>query len=161
MVFKGYWGHPEATAAAFIELDGKQFFRTGDLGRRDAEGYFFITDRLKRMINASGYKVWPSEVELMLFRHPAVLEACVIAAKDEYRGETVKAIIVLRADAVGQVTPQQIIDWARENMAAYKVPRIVDFVDALPKSGAGKVMWRMLQEQENARAAKLQTDGAR
>ena len=68
MVFKGYWGHPEATAAAFIELDGKRFFRTGDLGRMDDEGYFFITDRLKRMINASGFKVWPSEVELLLYK---------------------------------------------------------------------------------------------
>ena len=94
MVFDGYWGHPEATAAAFIELDGKRFFRTGDLGRVDDEGYFFITDRLKRMINASGYKVWPSEVELLLYRCPLVHEACVIAAHDAYRGETVKAVVV-------------------------------------------------------------------
>ncbi len=150
MVFKGYWGHPDATAAAFIELDGKPFFRTGDLGRRDSEGYFFITDRLKRMINASGFKVWPSEVELLLFKCPAVQEACVIAAHDAYRGETVKAVIVLRDDARGRTTEQDIIDWARENMAAYKVPRLVSFVDSLPKSGSGKVMWRLLQEAEAA-----------
>jgi fatty-acyl-CoA synthase len=81
MVFKGYWGHPDATAAAFFELDGKRFFRTGDLGHMDEEGYFFITDRLKRMINASGFKVWPSEVELLLFKCPLVQEACVIAAR--------------------------------------------------------------------------------
>jgi fatty-acyl-CoA synthase len=149
MVFKGYWGHPEATAAAFIELDGKAFFRTGDLGRMDDEGYFFITDRLKRMINASGYKVWPSEVELLLYKHPAVQEACVIAAKDEYRGETVKAIVVLRPDAKGSTREQDIVDWSREHMAAYKAPRIVEFVDALPKSGSGKVMWRLLQERES------------
>ncbi len=150
MVFEGYWRHPEATAAAFVELDGKRFFRTGDLGRIDDEGYFFIVDRLKRMINASGYKVWPSEVELMLYRCPLVLEACVIAARDAYRGETVKAIVVPRPEARGEATPQAVIDWAREHMAAYKVPRIVEFVDALPKSGAGKVMWRLLQERENA-----------
>lgn len=150
MVFKGYWGHPDATAAAFIELDGQPFFRTGDLGRRDEEGYFFITDRLKRMINASGFKVWPSEVELLLFKCPAVQEACVIAAQDAYRGETVKAVIVLRDDARGRTTEQDIIDWAREHMAAYKVPRLVSFVDSLPKSGSGKVMWRLLQDAEKA-----------
>jgi fatty-acyl-CoA synthase len=147
-VFTGYWGHAEATAAAFIELDGKRFFRTGDLGRMDDEGYFFITDRLKRMINASGFKVWPSEVELMLFKCPLVQEACVIGGRDSYRGETVKAVVVLRAEARGQATPDDVIAWAREHMAAYKVPRVVQFVDALPKSGSGKVMWRLLQEQE-------------
>ncbi len=148
MVFKGYWKHPEATAAAFIELDGKSFFRTGDLGRMDEEGYFFLTDRLKRMINASGYKVWPSEVELLLFKCPAVQEACIIAARDAYRGETVKAVIVLRAEARGRTTEQDIIAWSREHMAAYKVPKLVQFVDVLPKSGSGKVMWRLLQDQE-------------
>ena len=149
-VFKGYWGHPSATAAAFIEFAGRRFFRTGDLGRMDEEGYFFITDRLKRMINASGFKVWPSEVELLLFKCPAVQEACVIASRDDYRGETVKAVVVLRDAARGQTTPEDIIAWAREHMAAYKVPRIVEFVDALPKSGSGKVMWRLLQEKEPA-----------
>ena len=150
MVFKGYWGHPEATRAAFIEIDGKPFFRTGDLGRRDEEGYFFITDRLKRMINASGFKVWPSEVELLLFKCPLVQEACVYGVNDAYRGETVKAAVVLRAEHRGQATPEDIIAWAREHMAAYKVPRIVDFLDALPKSGSGKVMWRQLQERDRA-----------
>ena len=149
-VFKGYWGHPEATKAAFIQLDGKTFFRTGDLGRMDEEGYFFITDRLKRMINASGYKVWPSEVELLLFKCPLVQEACIIATRDAYRGESVKAVIVLRAEARAAARPDDIIAWAREHMAAYKVPREVEFVDALPKSGSGKVMWRLLQEKEPA-----------
>jgi fatty-acyl-CoA synthase len=153
MVFKGYWGHPEATAAAFIRIDGKPFFRTGDLGRRDAEGYFFITDRLKRMINASGYKVWPSEVELLLFKCPLVQEACIIASRDAYRGETVKAVIVLRAEHRGTAQPEDIIAWARDHMAAYKVPRLVEFAEALPKSGSGKVMWRLLQEAELAKPA--------
>jgi fatty-acyl-CoA synthase len=150
MVFRGYWNHPQATEAAFIPIDGKRFFRTGDLGRRDEEGYFFITDRLKRMINASGYKVWPSEVELLLFKCPWVQEACVIATRDAYRGESVKAVVVLRSEARGQVSEQQIIDWAREHMAVYKAPRVVVFADALPRSGSGKVMWRLLQEREAA-----------
>jgi len=149
-VFQGYWRHPEATAAAFIDFEGRRFFRSGDLGRMDEEGYFFITDRLKRMINASGFKVWPSEVELLLFKCPLVQEACIIAAKDEYRGETVKAVVVLRAEARATARPEDIVAWAREHMAAYKVPKIVEFVDALPKSGSGKVMWRLLQDQEAA-----------
>ena len=149
-VFKGYWGHPEATQASFIEIDGKPFFRTGDLGRMDEEGFFFITDRLKRMINASGFKVWPSEVELLLFKCPLVQEACVIASRDAYRGETVKAVVVLREAARGQTEAEDIIAWAREHMAAYKVPRIVEFAQSLPKSGSGKVMWRLLQEKEPA-----------
>jgi fatty-acyl-CoA synthase len=148
MVFSGYWKQPEATANAFIEFEGKRFFRTGDLGRVDEDGYFFITDRLKRMINASGFKVWPAEVEALMFRHPAIQEACVISTRDAYRGETVKAVVVLRATHQGQVSEQDIVAWCREHMAVYKVPRIVEFVDALPKSGSGKVMWRTLQEAE-------------
>ncbi len=157
MVFKGYWRHPEATAAAFVALPGeaqdKLFFRTGDLGRMDDEGYFFLTDRLKRMINASGFKVWPAEVEMLLYKHPAVQEACIISARDAYRGETVKAVVVLRAEARGTTSAEDIIGWAREHMAAYKAPRLVEFVDVLPKSGSGKVMWRLLQDQEAARSA--------
>jgi fatty-acyl-CoA synthase len=148
MVFKGYWRHPEATEAAFIDFEGRKFFRTGDLGTMDEEGYFFLTDRLKRMINASGYKVWPAEVEMLLYKHPAVQEACIIAAKDAYRGETVKAVVVLRSEAQGKTTEQDITDWARQHMAAYKVPKLVEFVDSLPKSGSGKVMWRLLQDKE-------------
>jgi fatty-acyl-CoA synthase len=152
MVFKGYWRHPDATRDTFVQFDGRTFFRTGDLGRMDEEGYFFIADRLKRMINASGFKVWPAEVEMLLYKHPAVQEACIIGSKDPYRGETVKAVVVLRADARG-TTADDIVTWSKEHMAAYKVPRLVEFVDALPKSGSGKVMWRQLQEQENARNA--------
>jgi fatty-acyl-CoA synthase len=148
MVFDGYWKRPDATRAAFIEFDGRKFFRTGDLGRMDEEGYFFITDRLKRMINASGFKVWPAEVEALMFRHPAIAEACVIASRDAYRGETVKAVVVLRPGQEGRVTEQDIIDWCRENMAVYKAPKIVQFSASLPKSGSGKVMWRTLQEAE-------------
>ena len=147
-VFQGYWKRPDATEAAFIEFEGKSFFRSGDLGYVDADGYFFLTDRLKRMINASGFKVWPAEVEALMFGHPAVQEACIISTKDSYRGESVKAVIVLRPSHKGTVSEQDIITWCRDNMAVYKVPRVVQFVDALPKSGAGKVMWRSLQEAE-------------
>jgi fatty-acyl-CoA synthase len=149
-VFLGYWNKPEDTAQAFLELDGKQFLRTGDLGRVDEDGYFFMVDRLKRMINASGFKVWPSEIESLMYQHPAVLEACVIGTSDAHRGETVKAVVVLRAEWRGRVDAQTIIDWCRENMAAYKVPRIIAFVDALPKSGSGKIQWRELQDREAA-----------
>jgi fatty-acyl-CoA synthase len=147
-LFRGYWKQPEATAAAFITLDGKRFFRSGDLGRVDADGYFFMTDRLKRMINASGVKVWPAEVESLMYRHPAIQEACVIATRDAYRGESVKAVVVLRPAFRGRVQAQDVIDWCHDNMAVYKAPRAVQFADALPKSGSGKVMWRLLQEQE-------------
>ncbi|WP_119157149.1 long-chain fatty acid--CoA ligase [Caldimonas tepidiphila] len=149
-VMQGYWGKPDATRASFVEIDGKPFLRTGDLARTDEDGYFFMVDRLKRMINASGFKVWPAEVEALLYRHPAIQEACVIAAKDDKRGETVKAIVVLREAQRGQVTEQQLVEWAHENMAAYKAPRIVQFADSLPKSGTGKVQWRALQDAENA-----------
>ena len=151
-VFKGYWKRPDATASAFFERDGKSFFRSGDMGRIDEEGYFFMTDRLKRMINASGFKVWPAEVEALMFKHPAIQEACIISTKDAYRGESVKAVVVLRSTHKGQVSEQDIIDWCRETMAVYKVPRVVEFIDALPKSGSGKVMWRALQEAEMAKA---------
>jgi fatty-acyl-CoA synthase len=147
-VMRGYWGDAAATAAAFLEIDGRRFLRTGDLARVDADGYFFMVDRLKRMINASGYKVWPAEVEALLYHHPAILEACVIAAVDAKRGETVKALVVLRPEQRGRVSEQQILDWARGQMASYKRPRVVEFVDALPKSGTGKVLWRELQEKD-------------
>ena len=148
-VMRGYWRQPKATEDAFIQIDGKRFLRTGDLAYIDDEGYYFFVDRLKRMINAAGFKVWPAEVEALLYQHPAILEACVIASKDPRRGETVKALVVLKPAHAGQVTEQQIIDWAHDNMATYKSPRIVQFVQSLPKSGTGKVMWRALQEQEN------------
>jgi fatty-acyl-CoA synthase len=145
-IFLGYWQKPEATAAAFVDIEGCQFFRTGDLGYEDEEGYFFIVDRLKRMINASGYKVWPAEVESQFYAHPAILEACVIAASDAHRGETVKLVAVLRAGM--NASSEELSAWARERMATYKVPRLYQFVDSLPKSGSGKVQWRVLQERE-------------
>jgi fatty-acyl-CoA synthase len=152
-VMQGYWNRPEATAESFVQIDGKRFLRTGDLAYVDEEGYFFFVDRLKRMINAAGFKVWPAEVEALLYQHPAIQEACVIAATDPRRGETVKAVVVLKPGQEGQVSEQDLIDWSRDHMAAYKAPRRVQFVTSLPKSGTGKVMWRALQEAEKASAA--------
>jgi fatty-acyl-CoA synthase len=154
-VFQGYWKNPKASAEAFIEFEGKRFFRTGDLGRVDEEGYFYIVDRLKRMINASGFKVWPAEVEAMMYQNPHIQEACIIGSHDAYRGETVKAVVMLKEASRGKVAEQEIIDWCKANMAAYKYPRIVEFRESsLPKSATGKVQWRMLQEQENAKFSK-------
>jgi len=150
-VFQGYWKQPKATAEAFIQHDGRKFFRTGDLGYYDEEGYFFITDRLKRMINASGFKVWPAEVEAMLYAHPDIQEACVIGTRDAHRGETVKAVVVLKAASRGRVQEDDVVAWAKEHMAAFKYPRVVEFVEQLPKTATGKVFWRKLQEEENKR----------
>ena len=99
------------------------------------------------MINASGFKVWPAEVELLLYKHPAIKEACVIGAQDAYRGETVKAFIVLK-EGSAPVSEQHIMEWAREQMAVYKIPRLIEFRAALPKSGSGKIMWKQLQDEE-------------
>ncbi|HEX6634462.1 MAG TPA: long-chain fatty acid--CoA ligase [Usitatibacter sp.] len=151
-LFLGYWGKPKATAEAFFERHGRRYFRTGDLGRVDDEGYFFIVDRLKRMINASGMKVWPAEVETLLYAHPDIQEACVIAARDARRGETPKAVVVLKPERRGHASAEQIMAWARDRMAAYKAPTIVEFVDTLPKTATGKLQWRALQERENAKA---------
>ena len=150
-IFQGYWNKPEATEEAFVELDGERFFRSGDLGYYDEEGYFFLVDRVKRMINASGFKVWPAEVESLMYAHPAIQEVCIISAPHERRGETVKAVVVL---GKGQeaTTEQDIISWCHENMAAYKCPQIVAFSDSIPKSPTGKLMWRHLQDVEWGRA---------
>jgi fatty-acyl-CoA synthase len=158
-IMRGYWRNPQATREAFIEIDGKPFLRTGDLARIDEDGYFFMIDRLKRMINASGYKVWPAEVEALMYRHPAIQEVCVIGTPDARRGETVKALVVLQPAQAGSVTEQAILDWAHEAMASYKAPRIVEFVQSLPKSGTGKILWRQLQELEAARAAACAVTG--
>ena len=151
-VFRGYWRRPEEDEKVFFWREGKRFFRTGDLGYYDEEGYFFMVDRIKRMINAGGYKVWPAEVESVLYRHPAVQEVCVIRSPDPRRGETVKAVVVPKEEARAGITAEEIIEWAKERMAAYKYPRLVEFADELPKSGSGKILWRVLQEREEKAA---------
>src|SRR3984957_5998462 len=152
-VMLGYWKKPAETDATLIEIEGRKFLRTGDLGRVDEDGFFFMVDRLKRMINASGFKVWPSEVETFMYQHPGVQEACVIGVPDAHRGESVKAFVVLRPEARGTLSEESLISWCRANMAAYKVPRSIALVAALPKSGSGKIQWRELQERERAGAS--------
>ena len=147
-VFTGYWKNEKAYEESWCEVGGKRYFRTGDLGRTDEDGYFYISDRLKRMINAAGMKVWPAEVEAMMYRHPAIKECCIIASPDQRRGETVKAVVVLKPGV--SATESEIIEWSRTQMAAYKVPRKLEFIDALPRTGSGKLMWRTLQEKEFA-----------
>ncbi len=146
-VMLGYWNRPQDTAEAFLELEGERFFRSGDLGYYDEQGYFFLVDRVKRMINASGYKVWPAEVESLMYGHPALREVCIISVPHPRRGETVKAVAV-RAAGHEQVSGEEILAWCQQQMAAYKCPQMIEFVEALPKSATGKVLWRQLQEQE-------------
>lgn len=139
MIFDGYWNKPEETARAFH--DG--WFRTGDVAVRSPDGWYFLVDRKKDMIVASGYKVWPREVEDVLYLHPAVREAAVIGVPDAYRGETVKAFVSLKAGAA--VSETELIDYCKERMAAYKYPRQVEFLEELPKTATGKFLRRELR----------------
>lgn len=142
-VMKGYWKSPEETKNVFRD----EWLLTGDIARRDGDGYFYIVDRKKDMIDASGFKVWPREVEEILFTHPDIKEAAVIGVPDQYRGENVKAFVVLkdknRNPGAGAITA-----YCKERIASYKVPRIVEFRDTLPKSLVGKVLRRKLREEE-------------
>jgi fatty-acyl-CoA synthase len=147
-VMVGYYNREDENRSSFIEKDGKKFFRTGDIGRFDEEGYYFIVDRVKRMINASGYKVWPTEVESYLYKHPAIQQACVVGVPDPRRGETVKAFVILNEGYDGIVTEDEIIEWSKQHMAAYKYPRFVEFKKQFPMTSSGKILWRKLQEYE-------------
>ncbi|MCE0763033.1 AMP-binding protein [Pseudonocardia kujensis] len=140
-VVAGYWNKPEETAKA---LPGG-VLHTGDVGYMDAQGWFYIIDRKKDQINAGGYKIWPREVEDVLYEHPAVREAAVVGVPDEYRGETVKAFVSLKGGAAA--TPEEIIAFTRERMAAYKYPRQVEILDEIPKTVSGKVLRRELRSR--------------
>jgi fatty-acyl-CoA synthase len=151
-VMVGYYNRDDENRGSFVEIDGKRFFRTGDIGRCDEEGYYFIVDRVKRMINASGFKVWPTEVESYLYKHPAIQQACVVGAPDPRRGESVKAFVILNEGYEGKITGEEIIEWAKEHMAAYKYPRQVEFRKQFPMTSSGKILWRTLQEEEKEKA---------
>jgi long-chain acyl-CoA synthetase len=138
-VARGYWHRADATADSFP--DGE--LHTGDVGFMDADGWFYLVDRKKDMIIASGYKVWPREVEDVLYGHPAVREAAVVGVPDEYRGETVSAFVSLEPGAA--VSESELVSWCRDRMAAYKYPRAVSFVDELPKTASGKILRRELR----------------
>jgi len=143
-LMKGYWKRPEETR----EVLRNGWLFTGDIGRVDEEGYFCLTGRKKELIKCSGYNVSPTEVEELLHRHPAIAEVSVIGVPDRYRGETPKAFVVLKSEFRGETNKEDIIQWAKENISAYKRPRMVVFRDELPKSGAGKVLRRVLMEEE-------------
>jgi long-chain acyl-CoA synthetase len=142
-VVPGYWNKPEATAES---LPGGEL-RTGDVGFMDADGWFYLVDRKKDMINAAGYKVWPREVEDVLYGHPAVREAAVVGVPDQYRGETVKAYVSLKPGAT--VTEEELIGFCKQQMAAYKYPRSIDFVEDLPKTTTGKILRRELRDSNS------------
>jgi long-chain acyl-CoA synthetase len=151
-IVPGYWQKPEETAKS-LTTDG---LKTGDVGFMDEHGWFYLVDRSKDMIVASGFKVWPREVEEVLYQHPAVREAAVVGIPDAYRGETIKAVISLKP---GQnVTPDEIRAFARERMAAYKYPRVVEIVDDLPKTTSGKIMRRLLQPTAHATVLPVQAE---
>lgn len=152
-VFQGYWNKADETRQSFIKLDGKTFFKTGDIGYYDEDGHFYLTDRSKRMINSSGFKVWPSEVEALFYLNEHIREVCVVGVQDDYRGECAKAFVVLKAESAARVDADELKAWARAHMAAYKIPKFIEFRDALPKSGSGKIMWKALQDAENPTGA--------
>ncbi|MFJ3928078.1 AMP-binding protein [Streptomyces sp. NPDC090022] len=137
----GYWGRPHATAEAFPGGE----LRTGDVGFMDADGWLYVVDRKKDMINASGFKVWPREVEDVLYTHPAVREAAVVGVPDPYRGETVKAYVSLRPGAAAE--PAEIAAYCAARVAAYKYPRQVEILPVLPKTTSGKILRRELRER--------------
>ncbi|MFZ5590917.1 MAG: long-chain-fatty-acid--CoA ligase [Bacillota bacterium] len=146
-VMVGYWNRPEETAAAL--RDG--WLYTGDIGYMDERGYTFIVDRKKDLIIAGGYNIYPREVEEVLYEHPKVREAAVIGVADPYRGETVKAFVVLKEGE--QASEQEIMDYCRQKLAAYKIPRIVEFRPELPKTNVGKILRRVLAEEERSKSA--------
>lgn len=147
-VMKGYWNRPDETTLVLRE----GWLYTGDIARRDADGYFQIVDRKKDMIIAGGFNIYPRDVEEVLYQHPKVKEAVVAGVPDEYLGEVVKAYVVLKEGETA--TEQEIIEFCRQNLAKYKVPRIVEFRKDLPKTMVGKILRRVLVEEERAKMAK-------
>ncbi len=148
-VMKGYWKNPEATKNTLVEDEnGNLWLRTGDLAKMDENGFFYIVGRSKEQIKYKGYRILPAEVESSLYEHPAVLECGVIGLPDETAGETIKAFIKLKPEYRGKISEQEIIEWAKENMAGYKYPRLVEFVSSIPRTPVGKVMRRALLERE-------------
>jgi long-chain acyl-CoA synthetase len=141
-VFKGYYKKPVETRNAI--RDG--WLYTGDAALIDDEGYTVIKERLKNMLKVKGHSVYPTEVEALLYENPALLECAVIGVPDKDAGEIVKAYIVLKPEFVGTVKETDIMDWARKNMAQYKAPRIVEFIEEIPKSRIGKILHRVLRD---------------
>jgi long-chain acyl-CoA synthetase len=141
-VMKGYYNKPDATAGAF---KGTSWFHTGDLGRKDEDGYVFIVDRVKDMIIRGGFNVYPREIEEVLMTHPAVSMASVIGVAHDQHGEEIKAFIVLNEGE--SATPEEIVAWSKEQMAAYKYPRIVEIRTSLPMTATGKILKKELKAE--------------
>ncbi|MEM2144328.1 MAG: long-chain fatty acid--CoA ligase [Candidatus Jordarchaeaceae archaeon] len=150
-VMLGYWNRPEETKKVFFEAGGYKWLKTGDLAKMDEDGYFYIVDRTKDIIKYKGHSVYPREIEEVLFEHPAVLEAAVIGIPDPEAGENIKAFVVLKPDYKGKVKEEEIQNWLKDRVAAYKYPRYVEFIDALPKTIVGKVLRRVLREKETGK----------
>ncbi len=148
-VMQGYWNKPEETERALRN----GWFYTGDISRMDKDGYFYIVDRKKDMINVSGLKVWPREVEEVLYEHPAVKEAGVIGIPDPYRGETVKAFVSLKDGYEGKVTQEEVIKFCKERIASYKAPQYIEFRKEMPKTPVGKILRRVLKDEELRKSA--------
>ncbi len=154
-VMQGYWKNQEATTRTLIEDDeGNIWLRTGDIAKMDENGFFYIVGRSKEQIKYKGYRVLPAEVESGLYEHPAILECGVIGLPDEVSGETIKAFIKLKPEYKEKITEQEIIDWAKETMAGYKWPRLVEFVGSIPRTPVGKVMRRQLLAKEMKKRGK-------
>jgi len=146
-IMQGYWNRPDETSRV---LRGGWLY-TGDMARMDEDGYFYIVDRKKEMIITGGFNVFPREIEEVLYAHPAVLEAAAIGIPDRYKGEVVKAFVVLKSGA--QATPAELIEHCKRFLAPFKVPRDIAFRDQLPKSLVGKILRRVLAEEERTKAA--------
>ena len=143
---QGYWNKPDENKAVFREIDGKRYFLTGDIGHFDEEGYILITDRKKDLILVGGFNVYPRDVEDILFTHPKVALAAVVGVPDAKSGEMVKAFIQLKPGET--VTEEEIMAFCKENMAGYKRPRQIEFRDEVPVSNVGKVLRRVLRDEE-------------
>ncbi len=146
-IMQGYWKRPEETEEAIIEIDGKKWLRTGDLVRMDEEGYFHFFDRKKDLIKFKGYSVFARHVEEVLYRHPQIKAAGVVGVPDPKVGQLIKAYVVLQGEARGKISEEEIMDFCRDNLAHYKVPKIIEFRGELPKTDVGKVSRRELREE--------------
>ncbi|MEB2836897.1 MAG: AMP-binding protein, partial [Desulfurococcales archaeon] len=158
-VMKGYYNMPEENEKAFFECCGRRWLRTGDIGYMDEEGYFYIVDRKKDIIKYKGHSVYPRYIEEVLYQHECVAEAAVIGVPDPVAGENIKAFIVLRPECRGKVTERDIIEWSKERLGAHEYPRLVEFRDSLPKNPAGKILRRILREEELRRLASRGGEG--
>jgi long-chain acyl-CoA synthetase len=158
-VMKGYFNRPEETAGMIQEdAEGRRWLLTGDIAKMDEEGYFFIVDRKKDMILVSGFNVYPTDIEQVLYRHPKIQKVCVAGIPDKTTGEVVKAFVVLKDGLTA--TAEEIISFAREHLTGYRVPKQIEFRESLPETLVGKVLRRVLQQEEKEKASAGSSGGA-